>query len=87
MEELSIFVNFRPYGSFHHASPYPVTAPMPPSTIPSPAASPRTVESKSSRDYRHVDRRISPNSEKSANSESMEKSMQPVSFQIETFLF
>lgn len=69
---------FSPYGSFHHASPYPVSAPLPPPpTIPSPSASPRTHESKSNRDYHG--RRISPNSEKSANSESSEKPIAVVS--------
>lgn len=71
----------RPYGNFHHASPYPVSLPIPPPTISSPSASPRTVDSKSSRDYSHL-RRISPNSEKSANSENTEKSVVPVSLAI-----
>ncbi|XP_055297379.1 autism susceptibility gene 2 protein homolog isoform X11 [Sitodiplosis mosellana] len=67
---------YAPYGSFHHPSSYPVTAPIPPPTIPSPSASPRTVDTKPSRDYPHV-RRISPNSDKSANSESSEKPAAP----------
>ncbi|XP_031629272.1 autism susceptibility gene 2 protein homolog isoform X3 [Contarinia nasturtii] len=67
---------YAPYGSFHHASPYPVSAPIPPPTISSPSASPRTIDSKSSRDYPHV-RRISPNSEKSVNSENSEKPVAP----------
>lgn len=69
---------YRPYGSFHHASPYAVSAPIPPPTIPSPSASPRTVDTKPGRDYPHV-RRISPNSEKSMNSENSEKPVAPVS--------
>lgn len=75
---ISFYLISRPYGSFHHPSSYPVSAPIPPPTIPSPSASPRTVESKSNRDYSHA-RRISPNSEKLANLESSEKSSAPVS--------
>lgn len=74
----NLFPNSRPYGNFHHPSAYPVTAPIPPPTIPSPSASPRTVDTKPNRDYTHV-RRISPNSDKSANSENSEKPAAPVS--------